>query len=494
MPGALTVSSAVARYDDRMIVTLLLLVGCFDERPAEPITEAGAESTSEATPAVDVLLVVLDTVRADAVGAYGYERDTTPHFDRLASRGVLFEDVTVSGTWSWPSHASMFTGEPPWVHGAHFAAGEDSDAYEADNGDATITAMRADLPTLAERFTDAGYRSVCVTGNHWLKRGVGLDRGFEEVLFAEQGERVTDHAREVILSEDPRPLFLVVNLFDVHAPYEIRGASWLRGRPDLTHAGAPGWLTPYLTEDGRKLNLYQGDGEANGMVAFSRGELAIPAEGLALLRDVYDGEVWHIDQLLGRVLKQWRGRSRRVVAVTSDHGEYLGERGRLDHGRSVYPEVSAVPLVVAAEGFGGGERVATPVQLEAIPDTLLELAGLAGGPRSLVAVAAGGAGPASIQSASWADALWAREIGAPHHLGERLYRVGDEAVVIRGDKLSYYRLAEDPGMTRDARAAFPERAAALAAEAEEAFPEAAAERLELTDADASALRALGYLE
>jgi len=480
-----------------MIASLLLLLGCVTERVAVPEEAAEPPAAAPSERPADVLLVVLDTVRADAVGAYGYERATTTHFDRLASRGVLFEDVTVSGTWSWPSHASMFTGEPPWVHGAHFAGGGEG-GFQTDNGDGTITAMDPALPTLAERFTEAGYRTVCVTGNHWLKRGMGLDRGFEEVIQAEQGERVTDHAREVILGDDPRPLFLVVNLFDVHAPFEIRGAPWLRGRPELTRAGAPSWLAPYITRDERKVNLYSGEGDINGMVAYSVGELSIPPEGLALLRDVYDGEVWHIDQLLGRVLKQWRTRPRRVVAVTSDHGEFLGERGRLDHGRGVHPEVSAVPLVVVApRRFSGGERVGTPVQLEALPDTLLELAGLREpgvGPRSLVAVAGGGPGPATIQAASWADAMWAREIGPPFHLGERLYRVGDEAVVIRGDKVSYYRLGEDPGMTRDVSAAHPERAAELAAAAASAFPEAAVDALELSGEDAEALRALGYIE
>ena len=110
----------------------------------------------------NVLLVVLDTVRADRLSAYGHERATSPRLTELASRGVLFRDVTAPDNWTWPTHASIFTGQPPWVHGAHF--GEDDGAVQFSWGPAA-TAMREDLPTLAERFARAGYRTGFLTAN-----------------------------------------------------------------------------------------------------------------------------------------------------------------------------------------------------------------------------------------------------------------------------------------------------------------------------------------
>lgn len=467
---------------------LSLLLAC-----AAPPRDAPAERRP------DVLLVVLDTVRADALDAYGYGRETAPNLSRLAERGVLFEDVTTSGTWSWPSHASLFTGEPPWVHGAHFAGG--GEGSTSPTGEYRITELRPDLPTLAQRFTEAGYRTVCVGANPWLRRGLGLDRGFETLRF-EHIERVVDAAREVVedREEDGRPLLLVVNLFDAHAPYVVHDVFGLRQRPELSPAGAPAWLRPYLSADRGELavNLFMGsDAVPNGVFAYARGLLEIPPEGLALLRDVYDGEVAEADRKLGRLLGIWRGVSEeRVVAVTSDHGEFLGERQRMDHGRSVYPEVSWVPLVIAGRGrLPAGRRVDSPVQLRALYDTLLELAGLAHGADSLLPVIGGAPGPASIQAMAWADDLWPKYVGPPHHLGERLYRVGEEAVVLRGEDRRYFRLSEDPGMERDRSASYPARAAALSEAAAGAFPEGLRTDTLAMDPELDRpLRAMGYIE
>ena len=116
----------------------------------------------------DVLLVVLDTVRADRLSAYGHERPTDLYLSALAeASGVLFEGVTAPAPWTWPSHASLFTGEVPWVHGAHLALLESEDERFHHAG-INATRMREDLPTLAERFSEAGYRTVSLSANQWL--------------------------------------------------------------------------------------------------------------------------------------------------------------------------------------------------------------------------------------------------------------------------------------------------------------------------------------
>jgi arylsulfatase A-like enzyme len=125
-----------------------------------------------------VLLVVLDTVRADRVSSYGYRRPTTPQLDAVAAAGVLFEDVSAPAPWTWPSHASLFTGEPPWVHGAHLVLERDDASSILGM---SVSPMRGDLPTLAERFGASGYRSVASVANDWLGPELGLMRGFDSV-------------------------------------------------------------------------------------------------------------------------------------------------------------------------------------------------------------------------------------------------------------------------------------------------------------------------
>ena len=118
---------------------------------------AGCEPDREdSTRRPDILFVILDTLRADHVSSYGYPKPTTPQLDAVAEAGALFEDVTAPGAWTWPSHASIFTGEPPWIHGAHSAPDLETENQvedpDIDSLGIRVTKMREDLPTLAERL------------------------------------------------------------------------------------------------------------------------------------------------------------------------------------------------------------------------------------------------------------------------------------------------------------------------------------------------------
>jgi arylsulfatase A-like enzyme len=423
--------------------------------------------------------------------------------DRLARQGARFDDATIPGTWSWPSHASLFTGLFPWEHGAHFAAGA-ADGYAADSDPYKITALRADVPTLAERFSAAGYRTAVVTANKWLDKGFGLERGFGHVERHGRDARVVGAARQVIRDLDPRPLFLVVNLFGVHAPYEIQPAPWLSERAaDLDPATAPGWLAPFIfdREDGvRTVNFFRApEGQDIGIFDVLRGKIHIPAEGQALLREVYDGEVWEADRALGALMGIWDGRGRGpgIVALTSDHGEFLGERGLMDHGRRVYPEVTHVPLLIRAPSqIPAGTVVQAAVHAHHVHDSLLELAGLAHGDNSLLPATKGQPPTAPIQAAAWADDLWAKQVGGPFTQGQRLFRRDPLAVLIATDgRLECFDTAADPGMRSDILQTHPEACRALAAEADTAFPEhAGGGFVQIDDQAADELRALGYLE
>ncbi len=478
------------------VVLLPLLLACSGGPDASaPSTGAPAHA---ATRPPDVLLVVLDTMRADALGAYGNPRPTSPQFDAIAEAGVRFADVTAEGSWTWPSHATLFTGQPPWVHGAHFAPPAEG-GMQVGPDPFHAAAMREDLPTLAERFGEAGYRTVSISANRLIAHDFGLARGFADASNPGDDAGVVAAARAALAVQDDRPLLLFANLYGAHAPFDVQPVGWLEGRPELAPATAPDWLRPFLVAGGRRVNLFiAAPGSTRlGLFAYMRGELPIPPSGQRLLRDVYEGEVAFVDFQLHQLITAWqqaRGPGQ-VVAVTSDHGELFGEHLAMEHGRFVYPELTHVPLVVSAPGrLPAGKVVDTPVQLSQVADTIAALAGLHDGP-SLLDVAAGGPGPGFIRAASWRDHFWAEQVGPRVDQGWRLCRDGDELVIF-GELagLEYYRLGAD-GPSDDLAASEPDRAEALRSDPRCSFPEVAPTGSVSASPDAIRhLQALGYVD
>jgi len=453
-------------------------------------------------PKPDVLLVVLDTVRADRLSAYGYARPTSPHLAALADEGVLFEDVTAPSNWTWPSHASLFTGTTPWEHGAHFGR-SDGDVHFQWGGFASP--MRRDLPTLAERLAAAGYRTVFLSANPVLGVPVAdsITRGFEVVEGLSKDRGGLARAREAIEGEDPRPLFLFVNLMGAHNPYEVQDVPWLQGKRELfSPAGAPPWLQPLLMRGGGGIDL-QGRIERGGRtlsLLIANGEIALPPQTLALLGDLYDGELVALDATLADLVSAWRGRSGSdsIVAVTSDHGEYLGEHGLVEHTYLLYDQVLKVPLVLHAPGrLPAGVRIGRPVQLQDLYATLLDLALGEEEPTSLARlVSDSGAGPRPPIRAI----AYPRTQKGVASLGfvYRYYREGNDVLITRSDGLvELYDVGADPGMTVNLAASRTERVAALAAATWSAFREVGGEPgppVEITPGARQRLNALGYTE
>jgi arylsulfatase A-like enzyme len=466
---------------------------------------ACGEVDPAAKPRPDVLLVVLDTLRADHSSSYGQARETTPRLDALAELGVVFEDVSAAAPWTWPSHASLFTGESPWVHGAHLVPPSRASASALAHFGMSVGSLRADLPTLAERFAAGGYRTVALVVNEWLAPELGLLRGFETAELLESDARLIEAATRELAAPDDRPLFLFVNVMSAHSPFREGPGPWALSDPAfLDPATAPEWVRPYLTSDlprGVHLSQVAEGHTATGVVRFAAGELAIPESDLAKLRQVYAAGVRAADFVLGRLLEPFAARSPDgIVAVTSDHGEGFGEHGTLDHRASLYPEVLRVPLVLAAPGrLPAGARVEAPVSLQHLHPTLLELARLGPAAGSFAGLAEGRGEPAPVAAAAWPDPVWAEHAGARFGWEWRLYRRGDWALVLPLDDpraAELYHLPTDPGMRRDRAASEPERLAALAREAgpqlgtgEEAVATAP---LAIPDRVAARLKRLGY--
>jgi len=469
------------------------LAGC-DPKPAPQ--EAAAPDRKP-----DVLIVILDTVRADMVSTYGYRHPTTPQLDAVGEAGVVFEDVTAPGSWTWPSHASLFTGLGPWAHGAHASVA--AKGVGLAGGHWGLLGLRPELPTLADRFGEAGYRTVSLASNRFLDKKLGLTRGFE-ITETMHDLKLSERAIELIDDTDDRPLFMFVNILLAHAPWEIYPVPWsMRHTERLkTAETVPDWTTPFLMKDtpGLDLGVFPPGASQGGYRQLMSGELVVPDQDMEMVEDLYTGGIKAADFLLNKILERWTAtRPAGVVAVTSDHGEYLGEHGLWDHGKTIFNQVTRVPLAIAAPGrLPKGKRVSTPVQMHDLHDTVLDLAGI-DGPRamSLLPVIEGEPRSGPILAKSWASRAWLETLGGRFVYDWTLYREGDLALISSsGGQRQLFDMSVDRDMTKDISAEQPEKTAELAAKADQSFPQATstAEGLEMTKEMEEELKALGYLE
>ncbi len=335
----------------------------------------------------NVLLIVLDTVRADRLSLHGYGRDTSPNLVNLAHRGVRFEHARATAPWTLPSHASMFTGR--WAH--------ELDVYVNRPLDATY-------PTLAEFLRDRGYLTagfVANTGfcNSWH----GLGRGFvhyedyydanlvvslaETVRSAELGRRIllvagaapnvrpgeTNQRKDAAKingdflgwlsrqENEERPFFAFLNYYDAHDPY-VTPPGFDR------HFG----LTPATPAELTLLN----SPHVNQRLASGKG---VSARDVALVHDAYDDCLAYLDEQMGRLFDELDRRGKMantLVIVTSDHGEHLGEHKIYGHGQSLYRPEIHVPLVIAfPSGAPPGRAIREPVSLRDLAATVAERVG-----------------------------------------------------------------------------------------------------------------------
>lgn len=420
----------------------------------------------------NLLLITLDTTRADRLGCYGYPRDTSPNLDRLARESAVYTGAFSTTSWTLPAHASLFTGKFPSSHGARFDP-EGPLILEGFRGFEEGDLVRArglddDPRTLAELLGEAGYVTGAVVAGPWLTRVFGLDRGFDQYDDANIGHvdgrragQVTHRALSWIDENPGERFFLFVNYYDPHSPYEDREGRARDFLPPGAWAGEPG----KLTKDG--------------------------------LRAHYDAEIHYMDLNIGRLLEGLRARGlydRTWIIVLGDHGELLGEHGRWGHGYHLtQPELQIPLLMKYPQGEVMPSRVDVPVQITDVFAMVLDRLGIARPPD-----AQGVASP------------------RPDHpvVAELLslspeQRPGWEALIegpfkylrnTRGEQM-LFNLAGDPGEDRDRAALEPERVQAMAARLDEflaALPRPAPsdsdEVREVDEETRRALRNLGYLE
>ena len=355
-----------------------------------------------ATPAAGegpIILISIDTLRADRLPAYGYTGTRTPSIDRLVRDGVLFENAYSHSPQTLPAHTSILTGKLPFEHGVR-----DNIGFSVKTGE----------HTLQQALRDRGYATGAFVSAHVLRRQVGLDQGFEhyddelppaspDKPLGQVQRAGMDTLRATVqwLNARPSPrFFLFFHIYEPHRPYTP---------PSHVTASNP-----------------------------------------------YDGEVEHADEIVGGLLDHLRESTlydRATIVLLSDHGEGLGDHGEDEHGVFLYRETIQVPLVVKLPGSrGGGRRVAAPVQHVDLVPTILELTGRLK-PASTNGVEAGLSRPgrsllpALDGSGELAGAtIYSEALSPRYHFGwSELYALSDDRYrLIRAPRDELYDLSKDP--------------------------------------------------
>lgn len=411
----------------------------------------------------NILLVVVDTLRADRTGLHGARRDTTPNLDALARSGTVFLRASSQASWTLPATASLLTGLHPPAHGV--------------TGDRPL---HGSFVTVAERARERGLATVAISANPLVGPEAGLAQGFGDFLHLPwaRGEALVDLAVTLLQERADRRWLAYLHFIDPHDPYDAREpfASRFR-RPDQPRGAFADPAAFRELVDSRN---------------FGDRSLACSPADLDDLLASYDGEIASWDHELGRLTRALdaRGLLRdTVVVVTSDHGEEFLEHGRLKHGPQLFGESLHVPLVVRGPGIARS-AVDRPVETRRVHDLVRAL--LAAGPGDSVDVSRW---IAEGDQAVFAHSGHGRLEGIPGRVEIASIQRGRWKLIhsVVGGTIGLYDLVADPGETRDRSATDPGPFAHLLGQLEAWRSRAAPPDTEPIPGIESELAALGYL-
>jgi len=326
----------------------------------------------------NILVVVMDTTRADHLSCYGYERETTPNLDRLADEGTRFENAIAPAAWTLPAHMSLFSGLLPSEHGV--IHGEFS--------------RRDGVTLFPEQLFEAGYRTAAFSNNPWVSASYDFDRGIDyfvdvyrehvhkyksgvgqmltrlkkALLLSDTGAASTNRAlKQWLTNGDNAPFFAFLNYMEPHQVYTPR-------RPYHRRYLDGGPLAPYR-EVFKNRNLHRDRGKI-----FS-GERELTDDEIVAMKALYDGEVSYLDAKLGELFDWMQSEGLfedTLVLVVGDHGEAFCEHQPLghqivDHHFALYDSIVRVPMIAHFPGVFENKTVDAPVQLTDIPPTLADI-------------------------------------------------------------------------------------------------------------------------
>jgi len=337
-----------------------------DVRPASPAAPGAACAVwvnpivlapAEAPPP-NILLVLVDDLRPDHLGCYGYQRHTSPFLDSLAARGVLFEDANSQATWTFASVRGMLTS----AHRFASFAPDVSAPPSPTAGDRPRSEPVTIVTSLQGELRKAGYETMACVGGGYLDPRFGCDAGFDwywspttTPALADQISAVRERLQEI----KPKPFFFFLHTYEVHQYRD----GWGHGLDRFGHRYA-GRL-----RDSRRLRQ-----------ALEEDPHDLDPADLTYIGDLYDGEIWHTDRQL-RSFVDWLSAEPwardMIVVVVADHGEAFGEHGLMRHGGPPYRELTHVPFILyRSDGRWGGRRIRQAASLVDLAPTLLELAGV----------------------------------------------------------------------------------------------------------------------
>ena len=309
-------------------------------------------------PTGSVILVVVDTLRADHLGLYGYDRPTSPTLDAWAAEGRVFEHAFAPAPWTLPSFASIYTGHWPLIH-------QGGRTVRLDTGDPDTLAPVEYLPALAEILQTEGVQTMAVVNNAYLAPSFGMARGFDVYDF-DPGAGSNPHrsaantiqrAFELVDAAAGQPFFLVIHLFEPHLRYSAPPP--FRGSFTAAVAGS-NFTLPITDLQGLRVE-------------------ELWAEDQAFITAAYDEDIAYTDQQLGVLRDGLADRGLledSLVIFTADHGEELFEHGGFEHAHALWQELLHVPLIFWGAGVNPG-RDTTPVSLVDIAPTVLDWLDLA---------------------------------------------------------------------------------------------------------------------
>jgi arylsulfatase A-like enzyme len=427
---------------------------------------------SPPAPRFNLILISIDTLRADHIGAYGYPLPTTPNIDAMAEDSLRMAECVAHAPMTLASHASLLTSLLPQHHGASIPR---------------QSRLTEDAVTLAEVLAQHGYRTASFNGGIQLDAAYGLDRGFElyestkphdalAQALTGQEDRLRHSVERGIqwLDKTPQPFFLFLHSYEIHHPY-TPDEEYL----ELFDADYAGSLPDHISVE--LLESINADSQP------------LPAEDLSHIVHAYDAELRSADEAIGRLVAYLRERSLyddTLIVVTSDHGEEFGEHGWVGwHAHSLYDELLLVPLILKFPGsrFAGVVDESQARGIDVAPTVLTALgvevpASYAGRDLAL-RVNEPSAAAVSMHDVPGSRPLWALRTPA-----WKLKRVGREVL---------FDLAADPKERRDVAARHPERAAALRKLGEKLLQERRRPKdvtARLSADTQKQLRELGYIE
>ena len=453
-----------------LVLMVSLLVGACGGEGAAVVPDGGE---AEADAPYNVVLIVMDTTRADHIGAYGYPVDTTPNVDAVARHGTLYRNAVSTAPWTLPSHASMFSGLAPHEHGAF--------TQWVDELRNNRVPLPGDVPVIAEALQEAGYRTAGFAANNvFLKPRWGVRRGFQD--YVSRHAYAPEHTRKVkhwLREEAEEPFFLFVNYIDSHAPYNTEPRPGLIPRP--------------IHPDGRQIDQLKREVMA--------GDGSVPEALRQRVIDQYDTGLAHMDEGIGELLVELDRlgyRDRSIVIITSDHGEYFGEHQLVEHHKDVYQGGVHVPLIVDSPGEKEGVDH-TVVTSQHVPWLIRErmndpairevLAPFARSPEETPALVE------NYYSDAWDvfNEHWGHRF---RRIRRGLYDWPYKLIHSTDGAHELYDLGADPEELRDLAGADAERVRAMGATVEDAVGDARedGEAAELSDLEIEQMRALGYMQ